>query len=79
MIAEFLSKKKNVIALAIESIIIALKDDPQKEVIINAIFNSYGNPLYSKGNMFYQKKLQKIGEIIFDNISEVCTDNILNP
>ena len=75
----FMNNKKNVIPLAILSIVSALKNEPQKENIINGLFTSDdSNFLHTEGNMFYQNKLQKIAETTWDTISEVVTDNLLN-
>ena len=75
----FMNNKKNVIPLVILSIISALKNEPQKENIINGLLNSVdSNLLHNEDNMFYQNKLQKIAETTWDTISEVVTDNFLN-
>ena len=75
-----MNNKKNVIPLAILSLISAVKNDPQKENIINCLFNSGESNLpYNEDNMFYQNKLQKIGETTWDTISEDVTHNFLNP
>ena len=74
-----MNNKKNVIPLVILSIISALKNEPQKENIINGLLNSVdSNLLHNEDNMFYQNKLQKIAETTWDTISEVVTDNFLN-
>ena len=79
-VGEFMSHKKNVIPLAILSIISVIKDDPQKEIIINGLFNSDESNLpYNEDNMFYQNILQNISETTWDTISEVVTNNFLNP
>ena len=76
----FMNNKKNVIPLVILSIISVVKDDPQKENIINGLFNfDESNLPYDEDNMFYQNITQKIAETTWDNISEVITDNFLNP
>jgi hypothetical protein len=78
----FMNNKKNVIPLAILSIVSALKNEPQKENIINGLFNSddsSSNLPYNEDNMFYQNILQKIAETTWDTISEVVTHNFLNP
>ena len=78
----FMNNKKNVIPLAIISIVSALKNEPQKENIINGLFNSddsSSNLPYNEDNMFYQNILQKIHETTWDNNSDVITDNFLNP
>lgn len=79
----FMNNKKNVIPLAIISIVSALKNEPQKENIINGLFNSddssSSNLPYNEDNMFYQNILQKIAETTWDTISEVVTHNFLNP
>ena len=79
-VEEFMNNKKNVIPLAILSIISAIKDDPQKEKIINGLFNSDESNLpYNEDNMLYQNTFQNIGETTWDTISEVVTNNFLNP
>jgi hypothetical protein len=76
----FMNNKKNVIPLAILSIVSGLKNEPQKENIINGLFNSDDSNLpYNEDNMFYQNILQKIAETTWDTISEVVTHNFLNP
>lgn len=76
----FMNNEKNVIQLAILSIISVVKDNPQKEKIINDLFNSdESNLLYNEDNMFYQNILQKIAETTWVTISDVTTDNFLNP
>ena len=84
LVEAFMNNKKNVIPLAILSIISVLKNEPQKENIINGLFNledsSSSNFSYNDGNnIFYQNILQKIAETTWDNISDVITDNFLNP
>ena len=75
-----MNNKKNVIPLAILSIISAIKDDPQIEKIINGLFNSDESNLpYNEDNMLYQNTFQNIGETTWDTISEVVTNNFLNP
>ena len=75
-----MSHKKNVIPLAILSIISVIKDDPQKEIIINGLFNSDESNLpHNEDNMFYQNILQNISETTWDTISEVVTNNFFNP
>ena len=76
----YMNNKKNVIPLVILSIISVVKDHPQKENIINGLFNSDESNLpYDEDNMFYQNIIQKLAETTWDNISEVITDNFLNP
>ena len=76
----YMNNKKNVIPLVILSVVSIVKDHPQKENIINGLFNSDESNLpYDEDNMFYQNIIQKIAETTWDNISGVVTDNFLNP
>ena len=84
LVESFMNNKKNIIPLAILSIISVLKNEPQKENIINGLFNledsSSSNLPYNDGNnIFYQNILQKIAKTTWDNSSDVITDNFLNP
>lgn len=80
LVSEFLSNKTKVIALSVTSIITALKEDPNKQVIIDSILNSSDkNQSDPEAIIFLQEKLREYAEKIYCKISDVCTDSVLHP
>ncbi|HEX6293521.1 MAG TPA: hypothetical protein VFZ46_00070 [Nitrososphaeraceae archaeon] len=80
LVGEFLSNKTKVISLSVTSIISALKEDPDKQIIIDSLLNSSDkNQLDPKVIIFLQEKLREYAEKIYCKISDVCTDSVLHP
>ena len=80
LVEEFLSNKTKVISLAVTSIITALKEEPNKQIIINSILNPSGkNPSDPEAIIFLEEKLRKYAEKIYYEISASCTDSVLHP
>jgi FtsZ-binding cell division protein ZapB len=80
LVGEFLGNKTKVIALSVTSIISALKEDPDKQIIIDSLLNSSDkNQLDPKVIILLQEKVREYAEKIYCKISDVCTDSVLNP
>jgi len=81
LVEEFLSNKTKVISISVTSIITALKEDPDKQIIIDSILNSSDskNQLDPEVTIFFQEKLRGYAEKIYNEISEACIDSVLHP
>jgi FtsZ-binding cell division protein ZapB len=80
VIGEFLGNRKNVIALAVSAVFDAVKENYQKETPIKDLSKSvYEYVSDSSDNEIYRQKLQNVAEKVWNSISDVCTDDVLNP
>ena len=80
LVNEFLTKKRNVIAISVTSIITALKEDPDKQIIIDSILNSSDKSQSDpEVTVFLREKLREYAEKIYYNISDACIDSVLHP
>ena len=80
LVEEFLSNKTKVISISVTSIITALKEDPNKQIIIDSILNSSDkNQSDPEVTLFLREKLRGYSEKIYNEISEACIESILHP
>jgi hypothetical protein len=80
LVEEFLSNKTKVISISVTSIITALKEDPDKQIIIDSILNSSDkNQSDPEATVFLEEKLRGYAEKIYNEISEACIENVLHP
>ena len=80
LVEEFLSNKTKVISISVTSIITALKEDPDKQIIIDSILNSSDkNQSDPEVTVFLQEKLRGYAEKIYNEISEACIESVLHP
>jgi hypothetical protein len=80
LVEEFLSNKTKVISISVTSIITALKEDPDKQIIIDSIQNSSDKKQSDPELIvFLGEKLRGYSEKIYNEISEACIDSVLHP
>ena len=80
LVEEFLSNKTKVISISVTSIITALKEDPNKQIIIDSILNSSDkNQSDPEVTVFLEEKLRGYAEKIYNEISEACIESVLHP
>ena len=80
LVEEFLSNKTKVISISVTSIITALKEDPNKQIIIDSILNSSDkNQSDPEVTVFLEEQLRGYAEKIYNEISEACIDSVLHP
>jgi hypothetical protein len=80
LIEEFLTNKRKVISISVTSIITALREDPDKQSIIDSILNSSDiNQLDPEVTVFLEEKLRGYAEKIYYGFSETCIDSVLHP
>ena len=80
LVEEFLSNKTKVISISVTSIITALKEDPDKQIIIDSILNSSDkNQSDPEVTVFLEEKLRGYAEKIYNEISEACIESVLHP
>jgi hypothetical protein len=79
LVEEFLSNKTKVISLSVTSIITVIKEDPNRQTIIDTILNSSDKKKSDpEAILFLKEKLRECAEKIYQKISESCTDSILH-
>jgi transposase len=80
LVEEFLTNKRKVISISVTSIITALREDPDKQSIIDSILNSSDiNQLDPEVTVFLEEKLRGYAEKIYYGFSETCIDSVLHP
>jgi len=80
LVEEFLSNQTKVISISVTSIITALKEDPDKQIIIDSILNSSDkNQSDPEATVFLEEKLRGYAEKIYNEISEACIESVLYP
>ena len=80
LVEEFLSNQTKVISISVTSIITALKEDPDKQIIIDSILNSSDkNQSDPEVTVFLEEKLRGYAEKIYNEISEACIESVLHP
>lgn len=80
IVGEFLGNRKKVIALAVSAVFDAVKENYQKEIPIKDLPKSvYEYVSDSSDSDIYRQKLQDVAEKVWNSISDVCSDDVLNP
>ncbi len=80
VVGEFLGNRKKVIALAVSAVFDAVKENYQKEIPIKDLPKSvYEYVSDSSDSDIYRQKLQDVAEKVWNSISDVCSDDVLNP
>ena len=78
-INDFLNQKKEFFKLAVMTIFNIIKQDPEKEIVINNIINSNENPDSEFFLGSYEEKIAQIAADTLQNFAlEINTNNILN-
>ena len=78
-INDFLNQKKDFFKLAVTTILDIIKEDPEKEILINNILNPNENPQSGFFLISYEEKIAQIAADTLQNIAlEINTNNILN-
>jgi DNA-binding CsgD family transcriptional regulator len=76
---DFLNQKKELFKLAVMTILKIIKEDPDKEILINNILNPNENPDSGFYLISYEEKIADIAVDTLSNIAlEINTNNILN-
>ena len=76
---DFLNEKKEFFKLTIMTILKIMKEDPEKEIVINNIINSNENPDSEFYLISYEEKIAQIAADTLQNFAlEINTNNILN-
>jgi DNA-binding transcriptional MerR regulator len=76
---DFLNQKKDFFKLAVMTILNIMKQDPEKEILINNILNPNENPDSGFYLISYEEKIAEIAVDTLHNIAlEINTNNILN-
>ncbi|HET9805286.1 MAG TPA: hypothetical protein VFP49_00100 [Nitrososphaeraceae archaeon] len=78
-INEFLNHKKELFKIAITIIFDIIKEDPEKDILINNILYPNQNPQYGYFLISYEEKISRIADTLYDIVLEINTNNILNP
>ena len=78
-INDFLNQKNEFFKLAVMTILKIMKEDPEKEMVINNIINSNENPDSEFYLISYEEKIAQIAADTLQNFAlEINTNNILN-
>ena len=78
-INDFLNQQKEFFKLAVMTIFNIIKQDPEKEIVINNIINSNENPDSEFFLGSYEEKIAQIAADTLQNfVLEINTNNILN-
>ena len=77
-INHFLNQKKEFFKFAVTTILDIIKEDPDKEILINNILYPNDNPQSGFFLISYEEKIARIADTLSDNASEINTNNILN-
>jgi FtsZ-binding cell division protein ZapB len=78
-VEEFLGNRKNVISLAVLCLFNAVKENHKKENPIKDLSKSVYENVSTSDNEIYRQKLQDVAEKLWDSITDVCIDDVLNP
>ena len=77
-INEFLNRKKEFFKLAITIILDIIKEDPEKDLLINNILYPDENPQSGFFIISYEEKTARIADTLHDLVLKINTNNILN-
>ena len=75
---DFLNQKKDLFRLAVMTILNIMKQDPEKEILINNILHPNENPNSGFFLVSYEEKIAKIADTLHNITLEINTNNILN-
>jgi len=75
---DFLNRKKEFFKLAVTTILDIIKEDPEKDLLINNILYPNENPQSGFFIISYENKIARIADTLSDNALEINTNNILN-
>ena len=78
-INDFLNRKKEFFKLAVTIILDIIKEDPEKDLLINNILYPNENPQSGFFLISYEEKIARIADTLQDLVLEINTNNILNP
>ncbi len=78
-INEFLNHKKEFFKIDITTIFDTIKEDHEKDILINNILYPNQNPQYGYFLISYEEKISRIADTLYDIVLEINTNNILNP
>lgn len=74
----FLNQKKEFYKLVVTTILDIIKEDPEKEILINNILYPNENPQSGFFIILYEEKIARIAHTLFNITLENNTNNILN-
>jgi hypothetical protein len=77
-INDFLNQRKEFYELAVTTIIDIIKEDPDKEILINNILYPNENPQYGFFLISYEEKIARIADTLHNFILKNNTNNILH-
>jgi DNA-binding CsgD family transcriptional regulator len=75
---DFLNQRKEFFKLVVTTILDMIKEDPEKEILINNILYPNENPQFGFFIISYEEKIARIADNLSDNALEINTNNILN-
>ena len=75
---DFLNRKKEFFKLGVTTILDIIKEDPEKDLLINNILYPNENPQSGFFIISYENKIARIADTLSDNALEINTNNILN-
>jgi hypothetical protein len=77
-INDFLSQKKDFFKLAITIILDIIKEDPEKDLLINNILYPNENPQFGYFIISYENKIARIADTLYNTALGINKNNILN-
>lgn len=77
-INDFLSQKKDFFKLAITIILDIIKEDPEKDLLINNILYPNENPQFGYFIIPYEDKIARIADTLYNTVLGINKNNILN-
>jgi hypothetical protein len=77
-INNFLNNKKEIFKLAVTTIVNIIKEDPEKDLLINNILYPNENPQYGFFLISYEDKIAQIADNLHNITLEINSNNILN-